>query len=82
MPAAPAELTARVTVPGQDEAIAAAREAAAPSGLARESGPGELAIEGRHDAVLQAFGVALSAALGAGAREVDVRFEAPKESRG
>jgi uncharacterized protein YqgV (UPF0045/DUF77 family) len=82
MPAAPAELTARVTVPGPDEAIAAAREAAAPSGLARESGPGELAIEGRHDAVLQAFGVALSAALAAGAREVDVRFEAPKESRG
>jgi hypothetical protein len=82
MPAAPAELTARVTIPGPDEAIAAAREAAAPSGLARESGPRELAIEGRHDAVLQTFGVALSAALGAGAREVDVRFEAPKESRG
>jgi hypothetical protein len=82
MPVAPAELTARVTIPGPDEAITAAREAAAPSRLARESGPGELAIEGPHDAVLVAFGTALSAALGAGAREVDVRFEAPKESRG
>ena len=82
MPVAPAELTARVTIPGPEEAIAAAREAAAPSGLMRESGPGELAIEGAHDAVLQAFGSALAAALGAGARGLEARFEAPKESRG
>jgi hypothetical protein len=48
----------------------------------RESGPGELAIEGPHDAVLQAFGSALAAALGAGARGLEARFEAPRESRG
>jgi hypothetical protein len=82
MPAAPAELTARVTIAGPDEAVAAAREAAAPSGLLREGGPGELAIDGPHDDVLQAFGSALAAALGAGARGLEARFEAPKESRG
>ena len=82
MPVAPAELTARVTIPGPQEAIAAAREAAAPSGLLRDSGPGELAIEGAHDAVLEAFGSALAAAIRAGARGLEARFEAPKESRG
>ena len=82
MPAAPAELTARVTIAGPEEALAAARDAAAPTGLVRDSGPGELAIDGPHDAVMEAFGSALAAALGAGARGLEARFEAPKESRG
>ena len=68
MPAAPAELTARFTVEGPDEALTAAREAAAPSGLVR-------------DEVLEAFGAALTAALGAGAHGLEASFEAPKESR-
>ena len=82
MPVAPAELTARVTIPGPEAAIAAAREAAAPTGLLRDSGPGELAIEGAHDAVLEAFGSVLAAAIRAGAHGLEARFEAPKESRG
>ena len=60
----------------------ASREAAATSGLMRERGPGVLAIEGAHDAVMQAFGSALAAALAAAARELEARFESPKESRG
>jgi hypothetical protein len=82
MPAAPAELTAYVEIAGPGEALAAAREAAAPSGLVREGGPRELAISGPHDAVMEAFGSALTAALGAGARGLEARFEAPTESRG
>jgi hypothetical protein len=82
MPVAPAELTAYVKVAGPDAALAAAREAAAPSHLLRDAGPEELAISGAHDAVLEAFGSALAAALGAGARGLEARFEAPKESRG
>ena len=39
MPVAPAELTARFKIEGPDEALAAAREAAAPSGLVRDAGP-------------------------------------------
>ena len=38
-------------------------------------------IAGAHDAVLEAFGAALTAALGAGAHGLDASFEAPKESR-
>ena len=40
MPVPPAELTAEYTIEGPDEALAAARGVAGPSGLAREAGPG------------------------------------------
>ena len=81
MPVGPAELTARFSVEGPGEALAAARDAAAPSGLVRDAGPQELVIAGAHDAVLHAFTSALSAALGAGAHGLEASFEAPKESR-
>jgi hypothetical protein len=82
MPVPPAELTARFTVDGPGEALAAAREAAAPSKLVRDAGPGELALTGPRADVLGAFGVALAAALEAGASGLDATFQAPKESRG
>ena len=67
MPVPPAELTAHFTIAGPDEALGAARDAAA-----------ELA----RDAVLAALGDAVVAALDAGAHQFDVRLEAPQESRG
>ena len=81
MPVGPAELTARLKVEGPDEALAAAREAAASSGIVREAGPQELVIAGAHGDVLQAFTTALTAALEAGAHGLEASFEAPKESR-
>jgi hypothetical protein len=81
MPVPPAELTARFTVDGPEEALAAAREAAAPSRLVRDAGPGQLALTGPHGAVLEAFGAALAAALEAGATSLDAAFEAPQGSR-
>jgi hypothetical protein len=82
MPVPPAELTARFKVDGPDEALTAAREAAAPSKLVRDAGPAELALTGPHDEVLEAFGAALAAALEAGATGLEASFEAPQESRG
>ena len=81
MPAAPAELTAHFTIEGPEEALAAARDAAGPSGLVREAGPRELSISGPHDDVLQAFSLALTAARAAGARGLEASFEAPTGSR-
>ena len=81
MPVPPAELTARFTVEGSEEALAAAREAAASSKLVRDAGPGELALTGPHGDVLEAFGAALTAALEAGATGLEASFEAPQESR-
>jgi hypothetical protein len=81
MPVPPAELTVRFKVEGPEDALAAAREAAAPSRLVRDAGPGELALTGPHDDVLQAFNTALTAALDAGATGLEASFEAPQESR-
>ena len=79
MPVPPAELTAHFTIEGPDEA----RAAAAGSGgrLAREAGPGELMLAGARDEVLAALGDATVAALDAGAHGLDVKLEAPTESR-
>ena len=82
MPVPPAELTAHFTVDGPEEALAAARDAVAPSHLVRDGGPGELVMAGPHGEVLEAFGTALAAALEAGANGLDASFEAPQESRG
>ena len=82
MPVPPAELTAHFTIEGPDEARTAVLEAVRPSGLARDGGPGELMLAGPRDAVLATLGDALEAALVAGAHGLDVRLEAPTESRG
>jgi hypothetical protein len=80
MPVPPAELTAHFTIGGPDEARRAALEASAE--LALDAGPGELALSGSRAAVLGALGDAVVAALDAGAHQLDVRLEAPQESRG
>ena len=80
MPVPPAELTAHFTIDGPEEARRAALEAAA--ALALDAGPDELALSGARDAVLGALGDAVVAALDAGAHRLDVRLEAPQESRG
>ena len=82
MPVPPAELTAHFTVEGPEEARSAVIEAVSATGLAREAGPAELMLAGAQHAVLAALGDALEAALGAGAHGLDVRVEAPTESRG
>ena len=81
MPVAPAELTAHFTVAGPAAAVAAARRAVEPTGLAREAGPDELALAGARAEVLAALGDAVSAALDAGAHGIDARLEAPTEAR-
>ena len=80
MPAAPAELTACFTIEGaaREAVIAAVRD----TGLARDGGPGVLMLAGPRASVLDALRDAVEAALGAGARGLDVKLEAPTESRG
>jgi hypothetical protein len=81
MPVPPAELTVQLTFDGPEAAKAAARAAAAPSGLAREAGPDATLLAGPRAEVLAVLADALAAALKAGAHTVDVRLEAPTESR-
>jgi hypothetical protein len=81
MPVAPAELTAHFTIEGPDSAFDAALAAAGESGLAREAGPSELLLVGAREAVLAALGGTIAAALDAGAYGLDVKLEAPTESR-
>jgi hypothetical protein len=81
VPVPPAELTAHFTIKGPDEARAAARGSAAATGLALDSGPGELMLSGARGAVLAALGDAVVAALEAGAHGLDVKLEAPTETR-
>jgi uncharacterized protein YqgV (UPF0045/DUF77 family) len=86
MPVPPAELTAELTVDsGSPEidgpALAAARQAAARSGLARDAGPATTALSGAKAEVLGALQAALDAALAAGAMTVDVRLEVPRSVR-
>jgi uncharacterized protein YqgV (UPF0045/DUF77 family) len=81
VPVPPAELTAHFTLQGPEAARAAARDAAAASGLAREAGPKEMALTGSRAEVLAALREVVEAALDAGAHQLDVRFEAPSEAR-
>jgi hypothetical protein len=81
MPVPPAELSAHFKIAGPDEAGAAARRAAQPSGLARDAGPGELLVTGSREAVLAVLGDAVLAALDAGAYGLDVKLEAPTGAR-
>ena len=81
MPVPPAELSAHFTIAGPGEALEAARAAASSSGIAHEAGPGETLLGGSRADVLATLGEVLSAALDAGAYRIDVRLEAPTESR-
>ena len=81
MPVPPAELTAEYRIEGPDEALAAARGVAEPSGIAREAGPGVMALTGSRSQVLATLVDVVHASLDAGARRFDVRIEAPAESR-
>jgi hypothetical protein len=81
MPVPPAELTAEITVAGPDAARAAAREVAGASRLALDAGPGETMLSGSRAAVLAALDDVVRAALDAGAHGLDVRLEAPTQSR-
>jgi hypothetical protein len=81
MPVPPAELTVEYEIFGPEAALAAAREASAPSGLAREAGPGVTALTGPRDPVLDVLRDVVAAALDGGAHRLDVRLEAPAESR-
>ncbi|MGZ8647881.1 MAG: hypothetical protein ACXW08_04500 [Solirubrobacteraceae bacterium] len=74
----PAELSVQLTIGGPDAAKRAARDAAAPSGLAREAGPDATLLAGSRAEVLAALANALAAALEAGAEHSDVRLEAPR----
>jgi hypothetical protein len=76
VPVPPAELSAVCTVEGER-----ARELAAESGIARESGPGEVILSGARADVLRAAFAVAEASLAAGARTVEVRFDAPTEAR-
>jgi uncharacterized protein YqgV (UPF0045/DUF77 family) len=80
VPVPPAELNAYLGVegPAREAVIAAVRD----SHLARDAGPGELVLTGPRAEVLDALRDAVEAVLDTGARGLDVRFEAPTESRG
>ncbi|MGH2947269.1 MAG: hypothetical protein ACRDPC_13620 [Solirubrobacteraceae bacterium] len=77
MPVPPAELSARCHIEGE-----AARATAAASGLAHDAGPGETILTGPRADVLAALVGVIEASLDAGARTLDVRLEAPTETRG
>jgi hypothetical protein len=76
VPVPPAELSARCTLEGE-----AARAAAAASGLAHDAGPGETLLAGSRADVLRTVAAVVEASLDAGARSIEVRFEAPTEVR-
>ncbi|QYJ15871.1 hypothetical protein Rxycam_01699 [Rubrobacter xylanophilus DSM 9941] len=83
-----AELTAQlrvVTAPGAPEGppqeqLAAARRAAAETGLASEGGPETVMLAGSREEVLEGVRRIVKAALDAGAREVEVRVEAQPDA--
>jgi hypothetical protein len=78
MPVPPAELSAHYTIAGPD---GAARAVAERSGIAHEAGPGEMLLAGSRADVLGTLGDVVTAALDGGAYRIDVRLEAPTESR-
>jgi uncharacterized protein YqgV (UPF0045/DUF77 family) len=81
MPVPPAELSAHFTVSGPSSAAEAARATAASSGIAHDAGPGETLLSGSRAEVLAALDATVSAALDARAHRIEVRLEAPTESR-
>ena len=81
MPVPPAELSAHCTIDGPEAAHEAAAAVAGPSGIAFDGGPGETLLSGSRAQVLATLGDVVTAALDADARRIDVRLEAPTESR-
>jgi hypothetical protein len=81
MPVPPAELAAHFTISGPAAAQEAAAAVAGPSGIAHEGGPGETLLAGSRAHVLATLGDVVLAALDAHAHRIDVRLEAPTESR-
>jgi hypothetical protein len=81
VPVPPAELSAHYTIAGPPAAEEAARAVAAPSGIAHDGGPGETLLSGSRAQVLATLGDVVQAALDAHAHRIDVRLEAPTESR-
>jgi uncharacterized protein YqgV (UPF0045/DUF77 family) len=81
VPVPPAELAAHFTISGPDAAVEAAAAVAAPSGIAHEGGPNETLLAGSRAHVLATLGDVVSAALDAHANRIDVRLEAPTETR-
>jgi hypothetical protein len=81
VPVPPAELSAHYTIEGPPEAGEAARAVAAPPGIAHDGGPGETLLSGSRAQVLATLGDVVQAALDAQAHRIDVRLEAPTESR-
>ena len=81
MPVPPAELSAHYTIAGPAEAQDAARAVAGPSGIAHEGGPGETLLAGSREQVLETLRDVVLAAVEARAHRIDVRLEAPTESR-
>jgi len=81
MPVPPAELSAQYTIAGPAEAADAAAAVAGPSGIAPEAGPGEMLLAGSRAQVLATLGDVVVAALDAHAHRIDVRLEAPTETR-
>jgi hypothetical protein len=81
VPVPPAELAAHYTIAGPAAAEEAARAVAGPSGIAHEGGPGEMLLAGSRAQVLATLGDVVTAALDAHAHRIDVRLEAPTETR-
>jgi len=81
MPVPPAELTAHFRIAGPPEALQAARRVADPSGIAHEGGPDEILLSGSRALVLSTLDAVVAGVLDNGAYRIDVRVEAPVESR-
>jgi hypothetical protein len=81
MPVPPAELSVHFAIAGPAEALDAAAAVAGPSGIAHEGGPGETLLAGSRTQVLATLGDVVVAALDAHAHRIDVRLEAPTETR-
>ena len=77
------EITAELTIvapEGTQESLAAAREMAGASGLAREAGPETILLAGVRREVLEAITKTTEAALDAGAEAVEVKVVAEAEA--
>jgi hypothetical protein len=81
VPVPPAELSAHFRIAGSPQALEAARRVTGPSGIALEGGPDEILLSGSRALVLSTFDDVVAAALDSGAYRIDVRLEAPTESR-
>jgi uncharacterized protein YqgV (UPF0045/DUF77 family) len=86
MPAPPAEVTAEFTIHPFTEGhiephVSAGIEAARASGLAVEVGPFGTGLAGPRREVLATLTKVMDAAIEAGARTIQVKLEAPSETR-